>query len=81
MHCVEMLRNAIMCFGDVSVITYNWKLGHEAPKGSFKSVHSCQKWDRIEDWRRAHNVTSQIKTLERPLGLLDAMPEKSDYPQ
>lgn len=78
MHCVEMLRNAVMCFGDVSLITYNWKPGHEAPKGSFKSMHSCQKWERIEDWRRQHNITSQIKTLERPVGLLTALPDKSE---
>ncbi|KAI1496179.1 hypothetical protein F5X99DRAFT_414374 [Biscogniauxia marginata] len=56
-HCVEMLRNAVMCFGDVSVITYNWKQGHEGPKASFKSMHSCRKWDKIEEWRSAHDVT------------------------
>ncbi|KAI1248134.1 hypothetical protein MGN70_010383 [Eutypa lata] len=79
MHCVEMLRNAIMCSGDVSVITYNWKKGHAAPKASFKSMHSCQKWDKIEEWRSAHNVTSQINVLERPVGLLDEAPEAT-YP-
>ncbi|KAI1772537.1 hypothetical protein F4818DRAFT_426281 [Hypoxylon cercidicola] len=71
MHCVEMLRNAVMCFGDVSLVTYNWKRGHEGPKASFKSMHSCQKWNRIKEWRSSHNVTEQIKTLERPVGLLD----------
>ncbi|KAG8408980.1 hypothetical protein J3458_019987 [Metarhizium acridum] len=71
MHCVEMLRNAVMCFGDVSVITYNWKKGHDAPKGSFKSLHACQKWDKIEDWRAIHNITEEIKTLERPIGIFD----------
>ncbi|RYP57814.1 hypothetical protein DL769_009264 [Monosporascus sp. CRB-8-3] len=70
-HCVEMLRNAIMCFGDVSVITYNWKEGHAGPKASFKSMHSCQKWDKFEEWRSAHNVTGNVKTLDRPVGLLD----------
>ncbi|TRX87839.1 hypothetical protein FHL15_011257 [Xylaria flabelliformis] len=70
-HCVEMIRNAVMCFGDVSVITYNWKEGHAGPKASFKSMHSCQKWDKIEEWRSAHNVTENVKTLDRPVGLLD----------
>ncbi|OKL63125.1 hypothetical protein UA08_01259 [Talaromyces atroroseus] len=74
-HCVEMLRNAVMCSGDVSVITYNWKPGHEAPKANFKSVHSCQKWDKLEEWRTMHNVTGQLQTLERPVGLLDGEPE------
>jgi len=77
MHCVEMLRNAIMCFGDVSVITYNWKQGHPGPKASFKSMHSCQKWHKITEWRAANNVTEHIKTLERPDGLLD-VPIKDD---
>ena len=74
-----MLRNAIMCAGDVSVITYNWKKGHEAPKAYFKSVHSCQKWDRIEEWRRIHNVTAHIHTLERPIGLLDVEEPEDIY--
>ncbi|EHK26506.1 uncharacterized protein TRIVIDRAFT_81530 [Trichoderma virens Gv29-8] len=78
MHCVEMLRNAVMCFGDVSVITYNWKRGHPGPKASFKSMHACQKWHKIEEWRIAHNVTEHIKTLERPVGILDGPIEEDD---
>ena len=77
-HCVEMLRNAVMCFGDVSVITYNWKKGHEGPKASFKSMHSCQKWHKIEEWRTAHNVSAEIKTLERPVGIVDGAPDEEE---
>lgn len=73
-----MLRNAVMCFGDVSVITYNWKRGHPGPKASFKSMHACQKWHKIEEWRIAHNVTEHIKTLERPVGILDGPIEEDD---
>lgn len=71
MHCVEMLRNAVMCSGDVSLVTYNWKKGHPGPKASFKSLHSCAKWDKIAEWRSAHNVTKNIKTLMRPIGIFD----------
>ncbi|KAF4635223.1 hypothetical protein G7Y89_g2867 [Cudoniella acicularis] len=78
MHCVEMLRNAVMCSGDVSVITYNWKKGHDAPKASFKSLHACQKWDKIEGWRETHNVTAQITVLERPIGLFDDELDEDD---
>ncbi|KAF2718263.1 hypothetical protein K431DRAFT_189587, partial [Polychaeton citri CBS 116435] len=53
-HCVKMLRNAIMCAGDVSVITHNWQKGYEVPIANFKSIHARQKWNRIEDWRSAH---------------------------
>jgi len=81
MHCVEMLRNAVMCHGDVSIISYNWKKGYDSPKGNFKSLHVCQKWDKLEAWRETHNVTSQIKTLERPVGFFDGHQndENADY--
>jgi hypothetical protein len=28
-HCVEMLRQTIMCHGDTSLLTYNWVQGRE----------------------------------------------------
>lgn len=79
MHCVELLRNAVMCAGDVSVITYNWKKDQDFPEANFGSVtHACQKWDKIDEWRRARNITAQLETLERPAGVLgeyqDAFP-------
>jgi hypothetical protein len=72
-----MLRQAVMCSGDVSVVTYNWQKGHPGPKASFRSMHACQKWEKIEEWRHIHNVTGMLHTLERPVGLLDEAPNDS----
>ena len=33
-HCVETLRQKLMCDADVSIITYNWVKGEEAPKAN-----------------------------------------------
>lgn len=74
---MEMLRNAVMCAGDVSVITYNWKNDNKYPRANFgSSIHSCQKWDKIEEWRQGHNCTAQLDTLERPVGVLGEAPKE-----
>ncbi|KAI1802302.1 hypothetical protein F4811DRAFT_554920 [Daldinia bambusicola] len=48
-HCIEMLREALLCHGDVGIITYNWV----KPWGiypDFSTQHKCRKLDKIVAW-------------------------------
>ncbi|KAB5550021.1 hypothetical protein GE09DRAFT_1223832 [Coniochaeta sp. 2T2.1] len=52
-HCIEMLRQALMCQGDVGIITYNWV----KPWGiypDFSTNHKCRKFDKIVEWADRH---------------------------
>ncbi|KAI2613449.1 hypothetical protein GGR54DRAFT_328969 [Hypoxylon sp. NC1633] len=49
-HCVDMLRQAIMCQGDVGIVTYNWVEGWSEAYPDFSTQHKCRKFDRIVEW-------------------------------
>ncbi|KAF2657404.1 hypothetical protein K491DRAFT_677238 [Lophiostoma macrostomum CBS 122681] len=48
-HCIDALRIAIQCFGDVTPLFI--KLGgHAGSKADFNSHHKCRNFDKIESW-------------------------------
>ncbi|KAI0100721.1 hypothetical protein F4776DRAFT_676446 [Hypoxylon sp. NC0597] len=52
-HCIEMLREVLLCQGDVGIITYNWV----KPWGiypDFSTEHKCRKLDKIVAWADKH---------------------------
>ncbi|OQV05017.1 hypothetical protein CLAIMM_09821 [Cladophialophora immunda] len=51
-HCLEMLRRNVMCYGDVSVLTYTWSAKKDIPNPNFDVMHKCRNFDRIVDWNR-----------------------------
>ncbi|EED79895.1 predicted protein, partial [Postia placenta Mad-698-R] len=55
-HCIEMLRQRIMCTGDVGMITFDWVKGHKKPYPNFSTMHVCRKLDNILDWSARHAV-------------------------
>ncbi|KND91180.1 hypothetical protein TOPH_04039 [Tolypocladium ophioglossoides CBS 100239] len=48
-HCIEILRQAAMCRGDVSITMY-WRDDVEMPIADFTLPHSCVNWNAIQDW-------------------------------
>ncbi|KAH8176412.1 tat pathway signal sequence [Sarocladium implicatum] len=57
-HCIDLLRQVIMCHGDVSLHTYEWKDDYRWPWPSMQTTHQCRNWDKIMDWSRDHYVPS-----------------------
>ncbi|KAM3087045.1 hypothetical protein ACMFMF_000978 [Clarireedia jacksonii] len=60
-HCIEYIRENLMCKPDISLITYRWvngtrgneKIGEsKAPLPSNKDLsdHECVNWERINSW-------------------------------
>lgn len=41
-HCVDMLRESIMCHGDTTLITYHWVQGYVDPVPDFSTVVSLK---------------------------------------
>ncbi|KAF2457888.1 hypothetical protein BDY21DRAFT_18614 [Lineolata rhizophorae] len=55
-HCLDTIRQAIMCQGDTSLITFRW--GHEqpVPLGNFSSPHQCRDWEALDAWNAERHV-------------------------
>ncbi|KAJ7318184.1 hypothetical protein DFH08DRAFT_1037117 [Mycena albidolilacea] len=55
-HCVDWLRNSIMCHSDTSVIVWQWNvhLNQSTPKA--RIPHSCKKFKPIQDWGKNNEI-------------------------
>ncbi|KAK1993872.1 hypothetical protein LX36DRAFT_537726, partial [Colletotrichum falcatum] len=53
-HCIDVLRESLICNGDIAIITYDWRKGHKLPWPNFKVEHECKNWDKILRWSKEH---------------------------
>ncbi|KAI1118121.1 hypothetical protein F5Y14DRAFT_297904 [Nemania sp. NC0429] len=69
-HCLEMLRQVIMCSTDLHIVTYDWVDHVDYPWPDFSVARQCRRWDNMMDWvrdRAAHSNQRQ-GLLIRPEG-------------
>ncbi|GES64619.1 hypothetical protein ATEIFO6365_0009010800 [Aspergillus terreus] len=66
-HCVEVLRQSLMCSPDLNIYSYHW-IGHRKfPYAELHTPHQkCIDWDAFYSWQRAQAVASPA--LEKPDG-------------
>ncbi|KAG2346600.1 hypothetical protein BDR05DRAFT_997555 [Suillus weaverae] len=55
-HCIEMLRQNLMCRGDVTMLTYDWVAGLKDPFPNFNIPHRCRNFEKVLDWVDEHRV-------------------------
>ena len=55
-HCLDTLRQAIMCQGDTSLITFRWGETQAIPLGNFSSEHRCKSWEALDAWNKERFV-------------------------
>ncbi|KAH8690237.1 hypothetical protein BGW36DRAFT_433189 [Talaromyces proteolyticus] len=53
-HCIDNLRQNLMCKGDVSLVTFSWVPNDRAPKPNFEVEHECVNWQRLDNWAKEH---------------------------
>ncbi|KAJ7062079.1 hypothetical protein C8F01DRAFT_1284132 [Mycena amicta] len=51
-HCVDWIRQSLMCAGDTSVIVWQWKNWANASLVQGNVAHTCRKFDKIQDWAK-----------------------------
>lgn len=49
-HCIDILRQFIMCSGDTGLITYTWEEGRNVPMPDFSTTKTCRNFDDIVTW-------------------------------
>lgn len=66
-HCVEDIRQALMCQADTSIITYNWRPNSRRPWPNFSVDRTCVDWDALDSWaaQRSFSLYDQ-KSLVHP---------------
>jgi len=51
-HCLDILRQGIMCHGDTSLLTLKWAPWTKIPLANFSAPHQCVDWERLDGWVR-----------------------------
>ncbi|KXT08928.1 hypothetical protein AC579_9355 [Pseudocercospora musae] len=73
-HCLENLRQAIMCGGDMALYHYYWNASSPTPSkasASSKTPHICVNWEHLISWMRQRSFSLQDGLLKQPAPGLD----------
>jgi hypothetical protein len=54
--CIEAVRQTLMCYSDISLITFAWRKGRFLPFPDFLIDHECRDWDNIQQWAEQHSL-------------------------
>ncbi|KAL9597416.1 MAG: hypothetical protein Q9219_005169 [cf. Caloplaca sp. 3 TL-2023] len=58
-HCVEMLRQLVMCHADVGVITHRFVKDYPRPYPDFNTGHQCRNFDSVLRWAKEKQWTAE----------------------
>ncbi|EME48630.1 hypothetical protein DOTSEDRAFT_67614 [Dothistroma septosporum NZE10] len=51
-HCIDFLRQRLMCHYDMSVTPYQWVKGHQAPMPGAMTNEKCVNWEAMRTWMK-----------------------------
>ncbi|KAF9220030.1 hypothetical protein BS17DRAFT_358952 [Gyrodon lividus] len=55
-HCVEIIRQKLMCTADLTMVTYDWVQGLADPYPNLSTVHQCVDYEKIIGWSDQYNA-------------------------
>ncbi|KAF1822547.1 uncharacterized protein K489DRAFT_320844 [Dissoconium aciculare CBS 342.82] len=55
-HCLDTLRQGVMCRADLTPITMRWGHKQPVPLGNFSSPHQCVDWSRVDYWMQDRSI-------------------------
>ncbi len=58
-HCIETLRIALMCAGDVTPVLLRVDESKPLDQADFSTHHKCRRFDRLTDWMKLHAVPTE----------------------
>ncbi|PLB50800.1 hypothetical protein P170DRAFT_474356 [Aspergillus steynii IBT 23096] len=64
-HCIDILRQKIMCDADSNLVTYNWVQRVRSPVANFNSHHQCHDFKEVMGWAEEHSFASTLD-FEKP---------------
>lgn len=74
-HCVDILRQVVMCSADVTLITGVWVEGYPRLSADFNTQHKCRDYETLIEWNQENaNRPESYAHLRKPEGAKQ-MPE------
>jgi hypothetical protein len=66
-HCVEVIRQALMCSADVTPYTWEWNEKLQLHANKITTPHTCRNFDKIRDWAVENNGDVSFDATYREL--------------
>jgi len=63
-HCIEVLRQVLLCNADPGLITWNWVVGRKLPWPDFNTNHICRNGEALLEYQKTNQATRSSKTSE-----------------
>jgi|SRR5580692_3392837 hypothetical protein len=51
-HCIDAIRQSLMCFADTSVVVWQWSNKDERVHPQAGIVHTCRNYEKIVNWAK-----------------------------
>jgi len=55
-HCVDILMQALMCSGNVNLVTMHWVADHPYPFPDMSVNRQCINFDKLVEWRKENTI-------------------------
>jgi Mycotoxin biosynthesis protein UstYa len=55
-HCIDSLRESIMCSADITPIVWIWDEERKRSTPRLDVVHTCRNFEKLQDWGKAHKL-------------------------
>ncbi|KAJ4301949.1 hypothetical protein N0V90_004045 [Kalmusia sp. IMI 367209] len=70
-HCMDDLRQAIMCNADFTLLTYDWLPNYRKPWPNFNVDYECVNWAILDEWaeKRVFSLFDQKSLVHPQLGM------------
>jgi hypothetical protein len=71
-HCINYLRQILMCNTDTGLVFTYWIDGHEEPHADFNSLRVCRNFTQARDWAQLNGM-SFLGPISRRPGQVDLL--------
>ncbi|KAH8813399.1 hypothetical protein DL96DRAFT_518880 [Flagelloscypha sp. PMI_526] len=71
-HCIDSIRQSLMCASDISVIVWQWNVEKNLVQGKTDIAHSCRNFDKLQQWTHDRRLS---KSIDLKLKLDDGLPD------
>ncbi|KAF8202776.1 hypothetical protein K438DRAFT_1670970 [Mycena galopus ATCC 62051] len=63
-HCVDWIRQSLMCAGDTSVVVWQWDPMQQITTFQGSVAHTCRNFEKLREWGQKHKIqTSYDKNV------------------
>ncbi|KAJ7694807.1 hypothetical protein B0H17DRAFT_1056873 [Mycena rosella] len=64
-HCIDWVRQSLMCAGDTSVIVWQWDPAQNITTFQGDVAHTCRNFDKLREWGKSHKIRTFYDTSVR----------------